>query len=60
MTTMIEKGAIFNWAKILSINMVKEVKACREAPFDKPIWFFMSTSLMDAVCSSFHFPAMNL
>lgn len=57
--TMIEEGEIFNWEEILSSNIVKEVKAWNEALYDKLVGFFMSTYLLDAVCSSLHFPTME-
>ena len=60
MSVIFEKGFIFNWVKILSSNLTQEIRACREAPQDKPTRFLMSNYLFDMVCAFLHFQAMNI
>jgi hypothetical protein len=42
-----EKGHIFNWSQILSINIFEEA---RRAPGLKLLGFYMSTYLLDVIC----------
>jgi hypothetical protein len=51
-----EKGHVFNWAQLLSINIFETTKG---APGPKQPGFFMSSYLLDVVCASNCFPGMG-
>jgi hypothetical protein len=51
-----EKGHIFNWDHLLSINILKTV---RRAPTLKIPGFFMSYYLIDVICVAHHFLGMD-
>jgi hypothetical protein len=54
------EGYSFNWSKILSDNLAKEVsdyKAARSR--GQPVAFYMSAYIMDAICFMTPFPLMN-
>jgi hypothetical protein len=56
----VAEGCLFNWAKILSnslANRVTEYQEQRES--GRPSSFFMSTYIMDAICSMTPFPLMR-
>lgn len=54
-----EKGQVFNWAHILSFNLLNAIKIVKEASGSKNPGFYMSAFLVDAVCSSNSFPLMG-
>lgn len=54
-----EKGQVFNWAHILSVNLLNTIKIVKEASGRKNPGFYMSAFLVDAVCSSNSFPLMG-
>jgi hypothetical protein len=58
MVIVIEEGVLFNWVEILSSNMAQEIRACKEEPPDRSIVFFMSSYLLDTICSYFHLLAI--
>jgi hypothetical protein len=62
-TTFLEEvseGCSFNWHKILSDNLTKEVAKYKEAKSKgKPVSFYMSSYIMDAICFMTPFPLMN-
>ena len=54
------EGYNFNWDKILSDNIAREVMEYQTARSKgQPIAFYMSTYIMDAICFSTPFPLMN-
>jgi hypothetical protein len=55
------EGYSFNWDKILSDNIAKEISDYRVARArGQPMSFYMSTYLMDAICFMTPIPLMNL
>jgi hypothetical protein len=56
----VSEGRSFNWHKILSDNLTKEVVKYKEARLKgQPISFYMSAYIMDAIFFMTHFPLMN-
>jgi hypothetical protein len=56
----VEKGLSFNWAKMLSDNMAKEIKEYQSMKAKgKPAPFYMSAYIMDAICFMTPFPLMS-
>jgi hypothetical protein len=54
------EGYSFNWDKILSDNMAKEVMDYQTIRSEgRPVAFYMSAYIMDAICFSTPFPLMN-
>jgi hypothetical protein len=54
------EGYSFNWDKILSDNIVKEVMEYQTARSNgRPVAFYMSAYIMDAICFTTPFPLMN-
>jgi hypothetical protein len=54
------KGYNFNWKKIISANLAKEVIEYQTTRSSgQPIAFYMSTYIMDAICFTTPFPLMN-
>jgi hypothetical protein len=54
------EGYSFNWDKILSDNIAKEILDYRAARAQgQPVAFYMSVYLMDAICFMTPFPMMN-
>jgi hypothetical protein len=54
------EGYSFNWNKILSDNLAKEVIEYQTARSKgRPIAFYMSAYIMDAICFTTPFPLMN-
>jgi hypothetical protein len=54
------EGYSFNWDKILSDNIAKEVSDYRAARArGQPVAFYMSAYIMDAICFMTPFPLMN-
>jgi hypothetical protein len=54
------EGYSFNWDKILSDNIAKEVMEYQTARSNgRPVAFYMSAYIMDAICFSTPFPLMN-
>jgi len=55
------EGFSFNWDKILSDNLSKEVTEYQNAKSKgQPVAFYMSAYIMDAICFMTPFPLMNL
>jgi hypothetical protein len=54
--TVVKNGKIFNWVDILVFNIFQKIQ---EAPGMKKPSFYMSTYLIDAICSTIHFPAFG-
>jgi hypothetical protein len=56
----VAEGFTFNWAKILSDNLAKEIKDYQmEKSKGRPVSFYMSAYIMDAICYMTPFPLMN-
>jgi hypothetical protein len=56
----VAEGFSFNWAKILSDSLANRVTEYREQKASgRPSSFFMSTYIMDAICSMTPFPLMS-
>jgi hypothetical protein len=56
----VAEGCSFNWAKILSDSLFNWITEYREQKAaGGPSAFFMSTYIMDAICSMTPFPLMN-
>jgi hypothetical protein len=56
----VAKGYTFNWAKILSDNLAKEITEYKMVKSKgQPTPFYMSTYVMDAICFLTPFPLMN-
>jgi hypothetical protein len=54
------EGYSFNWSKILSDNLAKEVSNYKAAKAQgQPVAFYMSAYIMDAICFLTPFPLMN-
>jgi hypothetical protein len=54
------EGYSFNWSKILSDNIDKEVSDYKSARSQgQPVAFYMSAYIMDAICFMTPFPLMN-
>jgi hypothetical protein len=54
------EGYSFNWDKILSDNIAKDILDYRAArAHGQPVAFYMSVYLMDAICFMTPFPMMN-
>jgi hypothetical protein len=56
---IVKKGKIFNWAEILSANILLVVKRSLESPPRFGVGFFMSSYLIDVVCAITPFPLMK-
>jgi hypothetical protein len=57
---IVEEGYSFDWAKILSDNLVREITEYRSLKSKgKPTPFFMSSYIMDVVCFMTPFPLMG-
>jgi hypothetical protein len=57
----VAEGYSFDWAKILSDGLVKEITTYQSLKAKgKPTQFFMSSYIMDVVCSMMAFPLMGL
>jgi hypothetical protein len=56
----VAEGFTFNWAKILSDNLTKEIVEYQmENSKGQPASFYMSSYVMDAICYMTPFPLMN-
>jgi hypothetical protein len=56
----VAEGYTFNWAKMLSDNLAKEIADYKSAKSKgKPAPFYMSAYVMDAICFMTPFPLMN-
>jgi len=56
----VAEGYTFNWDKMLSNNLAKEIVEYRSSKSKgKPAPFYMSTYIMDAICFMTSFPLMN-
>jgi hypothetical protein len=56
----VAEGYTFNWDKMLSDNLAKEIADYKlEKSKGKPTPFYMSAYVMDAICFMTHFPLMN-
>jgi hypothetical protein len=56
----VSEGRSFNWHKILSDNLTKEVVNYKAAKSKgQPVSFYMSAYIMDAICFMTPFPLMN-
>jgi hypothetical protein len=54
------EGYAFNWAKMLSDNLAKEISEYQMAKSKgQPTSFYMSTYVMDAIYFMIPFPLMN-
>jgi hypothetical protein len=54
------EGFTFDWAKILSDNLTKEIVEYQmEKSKGQPASFYMSAYVMDAICYMTPFPLMN-
>jgi hypothetical protein len=54
--TIVKTGQVFNWEEILTFNICLNVK---NVPGMKNPCFYMSTYLIDAICSSIPFPNLG-
>jgi hypothetical protein len=56
----VAEGYSFNWSKILSDNLAKEITEYQmEKSKGRPVAFYMSAYIMDAICFMTPFPLMN-
>jgi hypothetical protein len=56
----VAEGFTFNWAKMLSDNLAKEIAEYKTTKSKgQPAPFYMSTYIMDAICFMTPFPLMN-
>jgi hypothetical protein len=56
----VAEGYIFNWGKILSDNLAKEIVDYQtEKSEGQPLSFYMSAYIMDVICYMTPFPLMN-
>jgi hypothetical protein len=54
------KGYSFNWSKIVSNNIAKEVSDYKAAKSrGQPVAFYTSSYIMDTICFMTPFPLMN-
>jgi hypothetical protein len=53
---VVKTGKIFNWVDILVFNIFHKFQ---EAPGMKKPSFYMSAYLIDAICSTIHFPSFG-
>jgi hypothetical protein len=49
---VVKEGNVFNWAQILTFNIFKNAQ-------EAPVFFYMYAYLIDAICSSIHFPSLG-
>lgn len=49
------QGIIFNWTSILSSSLRTNIVAAQSPPLEQPPEFYMSSYLLDVVCSRCHF-----
>lgn len=56
---IIEKGEIFNWANILSHNLIKYLSKVKFFELDSPLEFYMSSYFMDIICMDSEFRGMD-